>query len=441
VRIGAATTRRALPPGAYQDLRVTWDSPPVGLQQIYVVANDPGVGAALPECTLLNNTHHLPLLIGSDVYITKQVSAPDVAAGETLTYTLTIYNDGPLAATEVVITDSLPAATTFASTTQGGIYRQDTGAVTWPPVTLAAGNTISYDLTVRVDAGLPAGLAAITNTATLAASGDTNPDNNRAVTVTPLRVPTGPDLIIPFMDGRDTETDFSKLTLTGAVLFGIANQDQEPAVGPFMVTLFEDRDLDAVYTPAADAVLGVYSQELAVAAGETVSVTVPVSGTVLFRGNLIYGFIDSGNDVGETDEGNNYNNTSVGCNIDVNGIRQLAADISVSRLQVDRSKLPASATITVRIGNGGAVTVPAGLAVSFYPHDPRQPGNPIGTTLTTRDLAPGEYEDLRWVWERPRGVGAVYVNADDPGTREGAIQECNEVNNDPAVAFSKPNDW
>lgn len=69
--------------------------------------------------------------------------------------------------------------------------------------------------------------------------------------------------------------------------------------------------------------------------------------------------------------------------------------------------------LTVRIGNGGSVTVPAGVEVAFYDGDPNSGGTPLEMALTTIDMTPGAYEDMQlslplgttalpvWVWVDP----------------------------------------
>lgn len=86
----------------------------------------------------------------ADVVTTKAGSVR-VAAGANAVYTVTATNNGPDAATAVVITDTLPAGATFVSATGSGA---PSGAVvTWPAVTIANGGTVSFDVTVTFAAG------------------------------------------------------------------------------------------------------------------------------------------------------------------------------------------------------------------------------------------------------------------------------------------------
>ncbi|MGE5344563.1 MAG: DUF11 domain-containing protein, partial [Acidithiobacillales bacterium] len=104
-------------------------------------------------------------------------SGPATASiGSDITYTITYGNTGGSAATSVVITDPVPAGTTFVSATGGGTFAA--GVVTWNIGTVAAGATgLTVQFTVHIDSG-----ATITNTGyQIAATG-----------VTPV---VGPDVI------------------------------------------------------------------------------------------------------------------------------------------------------------------------------------------------------------------------------------------------------
>lgn len=113
--------------------------------------------------------------------------APDPVASRTaLTYTVTVVNHGPAAATEVVLTDALPAEAELvsASATQGSCVRSGKGkrdgALTCDLGALAAGAAASVSIVVE-----PAKNGALTNMATVsAAQPDPNLANNSATETT-----------------------------------------------------------------------------------------------------------------------------------------------------------------------------------------------------------------------------------------------------------------
>ena len=92
----------------------------------------------------------------ADLSITKSDDADPVTAGTDLTYTLVVTNDGPSDATNVEVTDAVPAGTSFVSADNGGI--EAAGTVTWNLGTLADGATVTLHVTVHVDASRTADL-------------------------------------------------------------------------------------------------------------------------------------------------------------------------------------------------------------------------------------------------------------------------------------------
>lgn len=137
-----------------------------------------------------NNTASDPttVLESADVAITK-TGPTGVLIGTPFTFTLTATNNGPNAAANVVITDTLPANLIFVSATGGGTLAGN--VVTWPTIALLpSGGTASVTITVRADVvGLYTNIAAATTT-----TNDAVPGNNRAVATT--SVPPGADLAI-----------------------------------------------------------------------------------------------------------------------------------------------------------------------------------------------------------------------------------------------------
>ncbi len=88
----------------------------------------------------------------ADVSVDKVDDADPVAQGATLTYTLTVTNDGPELAADVVVVDTLPAGVTFAG--GGGCFVSAPGEVTCPvSSTLGVGATVVIEFSVTVTAG------------------------------------------------------------------------------------------------------------------------------------------------------------------------------------------------------------------------------------------------------------------------------------------------
>ncbi len=100
-------------------------------------------------------TRVTPVAPSADLVITKSQPSPAVVnSGGNVTYTVTVTNNGPNAAQNVVITDTLPAGSTFVGASNGGT--QAAGVVTWNSTTTPAlsslANTASQTFTVTITA-------------------------------------------------------------------------------------------------------------------------------------------------------------------------------------------------------------------------------------------------------------------------------------------------
>ena len=125
-----------------------------------------------------------------DVSIVKTDTPDPVVAGENLTYSLAVANGGPSIATDVAVSDPLPANTTFVSLDAGDGWSCTTpevganGSVDCTLDTLAVGAAPSISVVVKVDPGVAPGTDVIVNTATVTAPNDTNPDNDHSTAKT-----------------------------------------------------------------------------------------------------------------------------------------------------------------------------------------------------------------------------------------------------------------
>jgi len=103
----------------------------------------------------------------ADLSVTKVASPNPVIAGNPLTYTITVRNDGPSTATGVQITDTIPAGTTFVSGQDGNgatvCTLVQTGDVVCSLGTMAPGTTKTVFLTVKVGPSVPPSPPPLTN--------------------------------------------------------------------------------------------------------------------------------------------------------------------------------------------------------------------------------------------------------------------------------------
>jgi uncharacterized repeat protein (TIGR01451 family) len=116
----------------------------------------------------------------TDLEIGKTVSPAHPVAGQEIVYTITVTNDGPIAAQNVVVTDVLPAEVNYLTDTDTctGVAVGATGTLTCPLGTIGAGETRSFEIKVSIDQDL-GGATSITNTVSVTSSAnESDPSDN-----------------------------------------------------------------------------------------------------------------------------------------------------------------------------------------------------------------------------------------------------------------------
>jgi len=104
----------------------------------------------------------------ADLVTTKTVSGPSPNEGDTITYTINVFNDGPSAATSVSLIDNLPIGVTYDShATSNGTFNSGSGE--WTIGNIADQATVTLNITATVDVGT-SGQTIVNYTAT--ATGD-----------------------------------------------------------------------------------------------------------------------------------------------------------------------------------------------------------------------------------------------------------------------------
>ncbi|MCW2998672.1 MAG: conserved repeat domain protein [Solirubrobacterales bacterium] len=149
------------------------------------VTNTATVTAQQTDPTPANNSSSATVAVaGTDLAVTKTLDGPAAPrTGDRVSYTVKVANQGPSAATGVVLMDALPAGLT-AVTTDDAVTCGVTGAQVRCAVgTLASG--ASY--TVHVSGTVASGQTVLLNRASAqGAEGDTDPTNNAAEVSTPV---------------------------------------------------------------------------------------------------------------------------------------------------------------------------------------------------------------------------------------------------------------
>jgi uncharacterized repeat protein (TIGR01451 family) len=211
--------------GASFDLVVRVDSTlPAGLDELVNTA----VVTADEDLDGSNNTAQettpLGAGVGADLTIAKDDGGATADAGGLVTYTVTVTNVGNQDATGVSVTDTLPGSTSFEPAGSDSSWSCSGTSCSLTVGDLAAGAGASFDLVVRVDSTLPAGLDELVNTAVVTADEDLDGSNNTAQEITPLGTGVGPDLTIAKSDGGATADAGGLVTYTVTVT-NVGNQD------------------------------------------------------------------------------------------------------------------------------------------------------------------------------------------------------------------------
>jgi len=145
-----------LTPGAVAVITITAfvpaDAAPGSITNSAVVTSDSGDIDEEDDATT-------EILQTPDVAIVKEVTPTTVAAGNTVTYRITVTNTGNIPLSDLVVTDVLPAAlTNFNMVTTGLVYNTNGGVLTVGLTALAVGAERIIEFTMLVPSETPAGV-------------------------------------------------------------------------------------------------------------------------------------------------------------------------------------------------------------------------------------------------------------------------------------------
>ncbi|MCS6879953.1 MAG: isopeptide-forming domain-containing fimbrial protein, partial [Chloroflexaceae bacterium] len=147
-------------------------------------------------------------IVATDLELTKSDGGASAEPGAAITFILSYRNVGNQDATGVVLTETVPANTSFDATASTAGWSCANGApagtvCTFTVGSLAAGASGSVNFVVRVNNPLPAGVTEVANAARVDDDGsngaDPTPGNNQASDSTPLAA--APDLELTKSDG------------------------------------------------------------------------------------------------------------------------------------------------------------------------------------------------------------------------------------------------
>ncbi len=198
----------------------------------------------------------------ADLSVTKTDSPDPINLGAgNVTYTLTVSNGGPNSATNVALTDTLPAGVTFVSVSPSGpVCTQAAGTVTCDLGSLVSGGSVTVTIVVT-----PTASGTLDNSASVTATEtDPAPGNNSATASTTVN--PSADLSVTKTDSPDPVTVGSNLTYT----ITVSNAGPSAAAG---VSLNDALPAGTTFVSLASAA-GWTCTTPAVGAGGTVTCTI-----------------------------------------------------------------------------------------------------------------------------------------------------------------------
>ncbi|HMF05149.1 MAG TPA: hypothetical protein VKH17_10065, partial [Acidimicrobiia bacterium] len=188
-----------------------------------VITNTASGATSTPESNTTNNsaTATTTVTTAADLAVTKTDAPDPVTAGNNITYTITITNNGPSDAQNVVFTDTPPANTGNAGFSLnsgppaacGLVLLGSPGAPSCSFATFPSGATANITLVVKVDPLAPGGAYTNTANATSSTTTDPNPANNAASATTTV-IAASADLSVTKTDTPDPVTAGENVTYT-----------------------------------------------------------------------------------------------------------------------------------------------------------------------------------------------------------------------------------
>ena len=127
------------------------------------------------------------------------------------------------------------------------------------------------------------------------------------------RRPPSIDLVIGNVQRAELTVDPQSLAAAGEVSATVTNLGPDRVNGPFDVLFFEDLNHNGNYDLGVDTALGRMTVAGGLAGGASANVAVRVAGALTFPGAFVWAFVDSGNAVPESNEGNNVARNEVHC--------------------------------------------------------------------------------------------------------------------------------
>ena len=184
---------------------------------------DPSDDSATVSTTIL-----APVI--ADLGITKTTTSDDASPGASVAYTITLTNNGPDAAANVVVTDTLPANLLFQSINVPAGFNCTTpaaganGTITCTTASMASGTTAVFTLVVQLTGNA---VGPINNTVGATSDTDDNNGGNDTGSASPVAVPSNGTADLSVVKSTQTTTAAPGDTVTYTI--SVTNNGPHPA--------------------------------------------------------------------------------------------------------------------------------------------------------------------------------------------------------------------
>jgi uncharacterized repeat protein (TIGR01451 family) len=178
-------TNPSVPPGSLATITAVYNVN-AGTAAGTIITDTATGGSGTTDTNISDNSATVTTAVAvagqADLSVTNAATPNPVTAGQNITYSQTVNNGGPAAATTVTLTETLPANTTFVSLNgPAGWTCSSTAPYTCSIASLAASSLANFTFVVKVNTTVVSG-STITGTVSVAGSSptDPNPGNNTA---------------------------------------------------------------------------------------------------------------------------------------------------------------------------------------------------------------------------------------------------------------------
>lgn len=232
-----------------------------GTYNLVIQFQNATTSAQTATCNVTLNVNPAP----TDLAVSKD-GPVEYRPGQQLTYNIMV-NPGPAPATNVILTDTLPADLTYVSSTSGVTPTISGQNVVWNFGTLSAPTT--FDL---VAASSAATSGTITNTATVSTSSvDPDPANNTDTAVTTQRPPA------PDFSGSRKSSEVTTVQVGDVFAYTITVSNSGDLAGTYALTDTLPANVSLVSAPGlTEETNGTLTAGGSIAAGQVISYTVNV---------------------------------------------------------------------------------------------------------------------------------------------------------------------